>query len=361
MTNRSHHLSHRRRDGVWVTHEYVEILSGNSPRGVDGRLRLRANTCDIRKGKVTSHYETGYMSGNNGYTADHVANYQRKELYDAAGLAEAKAYGKLRGLLYEGNASLGVTFASWKQSQEMIVKRSKLIESAAEHLRSLSSRRKIVLPKRVADTYLETIFGWQPLIADIKAACNTVIQSADKLEFVRASGRAEYEWEVLKERPGWYKERAYYHGTVRCVAACGVRITNPNLWLAERAGLINPLAVAWDVVPFSFLINMVTNVGALVNSISDFAGITFDQPSVTFTSTGNRSYSREEFYPLIGSEGQHDQLVWKVRELRPPHPQRKLVFRPPKVDWGTAAMAASLMVQQAVPALRLVGRLTGRL
>lgn len=361
MTNRSYHLSHRRRDGVWVTHDYVEILSGNSPRGADGRLRLQANTCDIRKGKVMSHYETGSYAGNKGYSADHVANYQRAELYDAAGQAEAKAYRKLRSLLYDGNASLGVTLASWKQSQEMIVKRAKVVETTAEHLRSLSSRRKIVLPKRVADSYLEVIFGWQPLIADIKAACDTVIQSADRHEFVRTSGRAEYQWEVRKERPGWYKESAYYHGTVRCVAACGVRITNPNLWLAERAGLINPLAVAWDVVPFSFLINMVSNVGALVNSISDFAGLAFDQPSVTFTSTGNRAYSREEYYPLIGSEGQHDQLVWKFRELRPVVLPRTLDFRPPKVDWGTAAMAASLMVQQAVPALRLVGRLTGRL
>lgn len=360
MTNRSYYLSHRRRDGVWVSHEYEEVLSGNSPRGANGQLILRANACDIRKAKVMSHYETGDCAGSNSYSADHVANYQRAEFFAAKSRAEARAYGKLRGKLYAGNASLGVTFASWKQSQEMIVKRSNAVGTAAEHLGALASRRKMAIPKKIADSYLEVIFGWQPLISDIKAACDTVIQGADKLEFVRASAQTEYEWKTLKERPRWYKESADYHGTVRCVAAAGIRITNPNRWLAERAGLINPAAVAWDVVPFSFLVNMVSNVGALVNSITDFAGLSFEQPSVTFTSRGNRSYSRHEVRPQVGSESQHDTLMWKVRELRPVELPRTLTFRPPKVDWGTAAMAASLMVQQAVPVLKLVGRLTNR-
>lgn len=360
MTNRSYSHLHRRSDGVWISHEYAEIVSGNSPRGANGQLMLRANPCDIRKAKVLSHYETGSFVGNNSYTADHVANYQRAELIAAKDRAEARAYGKLRGKLYAGNASLGVTLASWKQSQEMIIKRSKVVGTTAEYLGVLASRRKIAVPKKVADSYLEVIFGWQPLISDIKAACDTVIQSADKLDFVRAFATSEFEFESIKNRPGWYSESSYYHGTVRCVAAAGVRITNPNRWLAERAGLINPAAVAWDLVPFSFLINMVSNVGALVNSISDFAGLSFEEPSVTFTTRGNRSYSRDEVYPQIGSEGQHDTLMWKVRELRPVELPRTLTFRPPKTDWGTAAMAASLMVQQAVPVLRLVGRLTNR-
>lgn len=354
MTSRSWSRSHRRSDGAVVVHEYEELNSGNSPR-VNGLLTLRANTMTHVKAKVITWSESGAYVGENSYSANSsaaVAGLPSHQL--RRDKAQQTAYSRLRGKLYKGNASLGVTFASWRQSRDMIVNRSNLIRASAEEIASLSSRRK--LTRRAADDYLEIIFGWKPLIQDIYSACLTVVQTADKTDYVRARGSEDFDFVTTYERPGWNYEKVRYVGTVRCTMATGVRITNPNLWLAERAGLINLAAVAWDIVPFSFLVNMVSNVGSLVNSISDFCGLGFVNSSYTWNTTMTRHISYSSTYPRIGSKGQSDVITVKDRILASPAPPRSLIFRPPNLDWETAAMAASLMVQQSLPVLRLIGR-----
>lgn len=165
----------------------------------------------------------------------------------------------------------------------------------------------------------------------------------------------------VNELPGWRKEIVTLQGRVRCTQAVGVRIENPNTWLAERAGLYNPAAVGWDIVPFSFLVNMVTNVGSVINSITDFCGLSFSDGSLTTRWDITRLIAYTETYPRVGTKSQHDLLVHKERKLIgvPSGPSLIPYFRPPDVNWETAAMATSLMVQQAVPAIKLLKRLRG--
>lgn len=352
MTHRSWARSHRRDDGALVSHAYEELSSSNSPRDAKGQLVLRANRLRHVRGQVLKWSESGAYVGENGYTTNSVAGLDSVPGIGRLQLeAETQAYGRLRGQLYKGNAALGVTFASWRQSQEMIVKRSNFIRSTAEDIAESSSRKK--LTRKLANNYLEIIFGWQPLIQDIVASCFTVIQTAFPTDYVRGAGVKKFDQRSVNERPGWYEEILRESGTVRCTFATGVRISNPNLWLMERAGLINLAAIAWDVVPFSFIVNMISNTGSLVNSISDFCGLSFQNGSRTQVRELTRSISYSRTYPFIGSKGQTDKITYKERDLMDPTLPRTLIFRAPNLDWSTAAMAASLMVQQAVPVVRM--------
>lgn len=143
-----------------------------------------------------------------------------------------------------------------------------------------------------------------------------------------------------------------YWGYVRVTYGAQVRIENPNLWLAERAGLVNPLAVAWDIVPWSFVINMFTNVGSIVNSITDFAGIQFIDASRTETHATSRRYNITTTYPGTGTRGGAAVARYKERTLEGPTLPIGLTFRIPDLTWSNAAMAASLMTQQATRAIR---------
>lgn len=265
--------------------------------------------------------------------------------------ARAEAYGRLRGRLYKGNAALGVTIASYKQSADMIRKNAHIVREQAENIASLHSRYK--LTKRLADKHLEVIFGWQPLVADMVAAAFTVIQGADLLEYVTGRGQRTFVEQTLDDRMPAQREYVTYNGTVRCTQAARVTIRNPNAWLAERAGLLNLASVAWDVVPFSFIVNMFVNTGSLINSITDFVGLSFDDPSITDVYTVTRDVHLQRFQPNVGLKTQRDITVYKRRYRQGPTLPMGLSFRLPKVEWGTAAMATSLMVQQAVPVVRL--------
>lgn len=332
------------------------LTSGNSPR-VNGKLRLQPNSlyldmCESKGGAFNGSYAGSNMS--NVFLTNALRS--QPEIKAAYGAARDIAYAKLRGKLYKGNASLGVTFASWRQSSEMIVKNSQVISSMAEDLSSIASRQK--LTRRLANRHLEVVFGWQPLLADIHAAAMTVIQSADQLHFVRASHVKGYSRISRSERPGWRSETDAYGGTVRVTYASQVRIANPNRWLLERAGLMNPAAVAWDLVPWSFLVNMFSNTGSLVNSLTDFVGLSFEGMSETSTYVTARESTLRSTYPSVGAYTMSSQGRGKFRNLvASPAPPRTLTLRVPEMNLGLAATAVALMVQQAVPMVRLISTL----
>lgn len=60
-----------------------------------------------------------------------------------------------------------------------------------------------------------------------------------------------------------------------------VRVTNPNLLLASRLGLTNPASIAWELVPFSFVVDWFGTVGEFLASWTDFDGLEFIQPMTT--------------------------------------------------------------------------------
>lgn len=329
------------------------LVSDNSPR-VNGKLRLRPNSLALDMCESRSSSFSGYLAGSNRSNVFLTASLRSDPEVKAAYVAARDiAYAKLRGKLYKGNASLGVTFASWRQSSEMIVNNSRVISSMAEDLSAIASRQK--LTRRLADRHLEVVFGWQPLLADIHAAAKTVIQSAAELHFVRASHVSGYSTISRSEIPGWRSETDAYGGTVRVTYASQVRIENPNRWLLERAGLMNPAAVAWDLVPWSFVVNMFSNTGSLVNSLTDFVGLSFEGMSETSTYTTARSTTYKETYPRYGGSSMLSQGRGKFRDLvTSPSPPRTLTLRVPEANFGLAATAVALMAQQAVPMVRLI-------
>lgn len=310
----------------------------NSPR-VAGVLHLQPNayTYRLRRGLGGRA-----VSGNYYYLqfAPEGAPLNWASVPDAV---KQVAYSKFRGKLYKGNAALGVTLGSYKQSREMIVKRAQQLGSRADaavaRLISDGSQRN------VAGIHLEVIFGWMPLLADIVAATATVCQQADFDDAVTAR-HSGYLVRKITQNAG--DRTVTYDYLIKHSVAYStlIRISNPNLWLLERAGLLNPLSVVWDLVPWSFVVNMFVNVNQLVNSVTDFAGLTFSGTSVTETSAGTIETTETITGfnpPRVGTS------LWGVKNKgrtvgaipRPP-----MVYKVPDANWNLAAMATSLLVQK---------------
>jgi hypothetical protein len=56
--------------------------------------------------------------------------------------------------------------------------------------------------------------------------------------------------------------------------ACNVRIDNPALATAQAVGLTNPALVAWELVPYSFVIDWFLPIGNWLTAIAPLVGIT---------------------------------------------------------------------------------------
>lgn len=286
---------------------------------------------------------------------------------------EERCYSKLRSKMYYGSASLGVSLASYKVSREMIVARFKTLTTEVDELaasillgrttkrkvrRKLSntekqrrsrsntgSRRGSAKRKRyvnrnrqlenLAGLHLETIFGWMPLLQDVQKACQTVIQQADTSQFVSVAASSQAVHTASIDT---------IYASARVSYSAKVTLTNQNAWLAERAGLLNPVAVAWDLVPWSFVVNMFVNTASLVNQITDFTGLSISDASLTTTVKNRALRHAETPYGVF-----HQSTIGFDKRRRtdlvlPPRPG--LSFRLPDANWSTAAMAASLFIQR---------------
>lgn len=75
--------------------------------------------------------------------------------------------------------------------------------------------------------------------------------------------------------------------TIRCHLQAEMRITNPNLLLAESLGLVNPAHVFWDWLPFSYMVDWLANVGKWLKSWTNFAGVELSDSQTTMSYTGS--------------------------------------------------------------------------
>jgi len=141
--------------------------------------------------------------------------------------------------------------------------------------------------KSVANNWLEFQYGWKPLLQDIKGLIESYQQYADpdfRVYTVRAgaSGRATYtlplygpfrasiQW-VNGIRAGTLrieKKTTYQYGI-------SYSLDDPTRAFLAQTGFLNPLDLAWEVLPFSFVVDWFLPVGQYLEGLSNFEGLKF--------------------------------------------------------------------------------------
>lgn len=192
-------------------------------------------------------------------------------------LATNKSLDKFRDLvLSSGSATLANTAMEWRTTVESVVHRASTLLLAARLVRkgelrralqtlgvSANHRRRVkkkVDPRNFADNWLEIHFGWVPLLEDIHTAIN-VLQRPHKITtspLIKSHGSSSYREVYNRGLYDWTESWDYYVG-VGCQAR--FEISNPHLFKANQLGLLNPASIAWEAVPFSFVVDWFLPVG----------------------------------------------------------------------------------------------------
>lgn len=188
---------------------------------------------------------------------------------NALNIANNAARGQLVYHLNEGeSAALGLTIADWRKSLDMIT-------GALISLASKRARARLYYSRKASDIYLEGIFGWLPMIMDIFAATK-VLATTYPVERLKGKGNASCSYTIQDDST---RGVVYTKTSVR--AAASFRVTNLNLALLNQLGLLNPASIAWDKVPYSFVVNWFIPVGQMLNSLTDFIGLDVVDPYYT--------------------------------------------------------------------------------
>lgn len=143
------------------------------------------------------------------------------------------------------------------------------------------------------DSMLEVMFGWIPIVSDIQATVELLSadfnQQQNAVEgrgTIRGETHTNLTWNSNTE---FWRAHQEYWVKVKCGAK--VRIDNPNLLLANRLGLVNPLSSGWEVTPWSFVVDYFVNVGEYLGSFTETLGISFTEPW-----TRTRYFAFREYY-----------------------------------------------------------------
>lgn len=124
--------------------------------------------------------------------------------------------------------------------------------------------------------WLAYSFGMLPLISDIKAAANAAKEKLAKpgahisvLRSITVAG------DKYPRPPGYTTWDASSAPTLGAECQLNYRVNDAHLSLIASLGLLNPMALAWELTPYSFVVDWFVPVGAWLASLTADVGLTF--------------------------------------------------------------------------------------
>lgn len=144
-----------------------------------------------------------------------------------------------------------------------------------------------ISPGRVHNTWLEYKFGWMPLIQDVVGAAEFFAQqfaverpfqfTVRGKSFHGVNGKKNVLWTDLDRMGGssgntqtFYE----YTHTRECKVKIWLEISNLFTSTSQQLGITNPLTAAWELLPWSFLIDYFIEIGNWLQAMTALNGLT---------------------------------------------------------------------------------------
>jgi len=196
-----------------------------------------------------------------------------------------EAFERLRGKVYS-QLQLGNDILEGGQTTRMIANAGKTLVDAARALKRGDLRsvkrllrlRQDIKFSRAANTFggkwLELHFGWQPLLEEIHSGLELFLTTPPVYEKYSAKSSTFVSFnDVPQNNIAWVQNRTVSAGySLKCgLVVRGVR--DQVSFTLEQLGLMNPAAIVWEAVPYSFFVDYILNVGDVLASLTAFSGL----------------------------------------------------------------------------------------
>lgn len=266
----------------------------DSPKTYFTQVRETSTSKRIRNSPCDLSYSALHLQGRGSLSGPYTAS----EPSDAVNQAIIGALSKLG----DTKASIGVALGEAKESYTLLadtsiklwklyiaVRRRQLSE-----LKSILGDPKALLPKDGFDAWLKYQYAWKPLVMDLYRTYNYMRSISDKEMLVYGKGYAKrqnkfsgsdtrYAWDYDVSQKG-------YCGITAAVKFDQLRAFN-------RAGMLNPFEVAWELVPLSFVVDWWLPIGNVLSVYSARSGLSFvdgysgSVSEVTVSARNTRTYA----------------------------------------------------------------------
>jgi hypothetical protein len=152
-------------------------------------------------------------------------------------------------------------------------------------------------------------FGWLPLLQDVEGSAKLLAErSTSDPKRTRFNVKAKVQHDI--KNVNTYTDVYYSDETTKttgiygCFARFDFVFAQAALASASADGLTNPASLAWELLPFSFLVDYYADIGSYIENLDATAGKGFVGGSITmyeeWTRDSNRIFNRGN---MIGRTG----------------------------------------------------------
>lgn len=221
---------------------------------------------------------------------------------------------KLLDKLKDQTVNLAMAYAERKQTVDLIATNVNRIAQAAMSIRrgklahaadvlgygpKTKSRLRDIppSPKNLPNHWLEYSYGWRPLIGDIYGSCELIADTYYRRKPTKVIQRNSRQVPIKNHL--MFVHSAYCDAEERFNGVYNERSSYVIYYLEDNAfaqrmsqtGLSNPLILAWELVPYSFVVDWFVGVGSYLNNLDATIGLQFNSGTKTLQSSLHGSTS----------------------------------------------------------------------
>ncbi|DAD50637.1 maturation protein [ssRNA phage SRR6960507_2] len=190
-------------------------------------------------------------------------------------------------------ANIGETLGTMRQTVQMIRSPAgslvNLLTSAWKDRslrpylkRSVRDIRRHGIPETVASRYLEYIYGWVPLVNDIYGIMELMKDKSSRPLLLTGRGKSNRSQQTGSGRFNDFSNKSFCSigplnedVKVRCQLHGRIDPNATALRTLNQLGLLNPASLAWDLTPWSFVVDWFVPIGPVLSALTAPAGLHF--------------------------------------------------------------------------------------
>lgn len=141
--------------------------------------------------------------------------------------------------------------------------------------------------KELAENWLELQYGWKPLLSDVHDSVEKVsryFQKSGDFIIAQASGSSSKRSTTVSDRdsvyvPGPYNANVKVRTSIdlyeRTKFGLRFKVSDAQKAFLAQTGFTNPIDLAWELLPYSFVVDWFLPIGPWLESFTAFSGLEF--------------------------------------------------------------------------------------